>query len=284
VINLIRSEFIKFRSVRSTIITLVIGGAIVVLVAVLVARDASGDTVVTCEPVAGASASATPETVPETIPEDGVFLEGPSCGDGFEAVEAQPVTNLTGLTGGVSFAVLIFGVLGVQIIGQEYRFNTIRPTFTAAPNRIRVLAAKLVVVSVAVAAVSVVMVGFCWLVGVAMLDNFTIDEVDRRVAWGIPLFAALWTMAGMGVGAIVRQPIAGILILVGESLIAESLIGGLFTSTLPWLPFSNGFQMTLRVEDADQQLRGVLGGGIYFAVVCAVLWGIGAALANRRDA
>ena len=54
--------------------------------------------------------------------------------------------NLGNVIGGVQVAIFLFGTLGVQIIGQEYRFNTIRPTFTAAPWRMRVLAAKLVVV------------------------------------------------------------------------------------------------------------------------------------------
>jgi ABC-2 type transport system permease protein len=211
-------------------------------------------------------------------------FEDDFCGEGYIAITQPSVTNLTGLTGGVSFAVLLFGVLGVQVIGQEYRFNTIRPTFTAAPNRFKVLAAKLIVVSLACAAVSVVMIGFCYLVGTTMLDRFEVDGVDQRIMWSIPLFAALWTMAGVGVGAIVRQPIAGILILLGESLVLESLLSGILEWTTPWLPFSNGFQMTLRLDDGDSILRPVLEGGIYFAVVCAGLWVLGAVLANRRDA
>ncbi|MCB1039375.1 MAG: hypothetical protein KDA94_07595, partial [Acidimicrobiales bacterium] len=65
-IDLLRSEWIKFRSVRSTVVTLLLAGAIVVLVAVLVAVNTD---------------------------------EGAH-------------TNLTGITGGVSFATLLFGVLG----------------------------------------------------------------------------------------------------------------------------------------------------------------------------
>lgn len=279
-IDVIRSEWIKLRSVRSTLVLLVLAGAIVVLVAVLTANDLRDDTTLTCEP----AAAGTPTTT--TPPTEGSFFEDPGCGPGFSAAQTPVPVNLTSLTGGVSFAVLLFGVLGVQIIGQEYRFNTIRPTFTAVPNRRKVLVGKLIVISVSTAIVSVLMVAFCWLVGTVMVDQFAIDGTDRRVMWAIPLFVALWTTAGLGVGAIVRQPIAGILILLGESLVLEALIGNLFERTFPWLPFNNGFQMTLRASEGGDgpQFRPVLDGGVYFAIVCVGIFVIGMVLADRRDA
>ncbi|QXC60814.1 ABC transporter permease [Aquihabitans sp. G128] len=238
-VNLIRSEWIKFRSVRSTLITLFLAGAFVVLIAVIAAVQASDD----------------------------------------------GVTHLTDLTAGVSVAALIFGALGVQVLGQEYRFNTIRPTFTAMPRRWRVLAAKLIVVTTACAAISVVMVAFCWVVGAALVGNFEVDGVDQRAMLGIVLFSIGWSALGMGVGAIVRQPVAGILILLAEAFVVESLLSGLVESSSKFLPFLNGFQMTFRAsEGGDDQLRSVLGGGIYFFLVVAVVWAIGAYLANHRDA
>lgn len=280
-IDVIRSEWIKLRSVRSTLVLLVLAGAIVVLVAVLTANDLRDDTTVTCEPAAAAPTTTT------TVPQGGFGIDEPGCGPGFDVVETPVPVNLTSLTGGVSFAVLLFGVLGVQIIGQEYRFNTIRPTFTAVPNRRKVLVAKLIVVATSTAIVSALMVAFCWLVGTLMVDQFAIDGADHRVMWAIPLFVALWTTAGLGVGAIVRQPIAGILILLGESLVLENIVGNLFERTFPWLPFANGFQMTLRVSESTgdgPELRPVLEGGIYFAIVCIAIFLIGMVLADRRDA
>ena len=284
-IDILRSEWIKLRSVRSTLVLLLLAAVVVVLVAVLAANSLKDDTSTTCEPLPAGVTTTT--TAPTAIPEDGFGFDEVDCGTGFEAVEAPVEVNLTSVTGGVSFAVLLFGVLGVQVIGQEYRFNTIRPTFTAVPDRRKVLIAKLIVVALATAVVSVVMLAFCWLVGTLMVDQFAIDSVDQRVMWAIPLFAALWAGAGVGVGAIVRQPIAGILVLLGESLVLETLLAGLVERSIPWLPFSNGFQMTLRVGETGgdgPQLRPVLEGGIYFAIVCAALFVIGMVLADRRDA
>jgi ABC-2 type transport system permease protein len=280
VINLLRSEWIKFRSVRSTLITLLIAGALVVLVAVLTANHLNSESDnIRCEP----TSSITTET---TVPVDPNAPDGFStCGDGYTAVTGAQTTHLSDVTGGVVFAALLFGVLGVQVIGQEYRFNTIRPTFTAAPRRLKVVAAKLIVVCGSCALIAAAMVGFCWLAGSVMLEQFQIDGTDRRIAWGIVVFSVLWSAAGLGVGAIVRQPIAGILILVAESLVVEGLIGGIKPAAQKWLPFTNGLQMTYRGDESDSMhLQSLLAGGIYFAAFCALLVAIGAILVNRRDA
>lgn len=239
-LNLIHSEWIKFRSVRSTVIALVLAGLLVVGVAFLI-----------------------------------IAVSDSRFG----------VTHLTDLTVGVNIATLIFGALGVQVLGQEYRFNTIRPTFTAMPRRGRVLVAKLVVVTLACAAISIVMVAVCAALGAVFFSDFAIDGVDQRAVLGIVLFSMGWSALGMGVGAIVRNPIAGILILLGEAFVLESLIGGLVNGALKWLPFNNGFQMTFRTVGEDSGgLRSVTAGGVYFFLVVAVVWSIGALLANRRDA
>ena len=237
-INVLRSEWVKFRSVRSTLITLILAGGLVVLVAVIAANHEND--------IGGAA-------------------------------------NLSALTGGVSAAALIFGTLGVQIIGQEYRFTTIRPTFTAVPRRLQVLIAKLIVATLAVATTAAAMVALCWVIGTVMLDDFAMDGVDRRIAFGIVCFSVIWTAFGFGLGAIVRQPIAGILIMLGWAFVAENIIAGLFPRFVRWLPFNNGFQMTLRIEESPD-MQSVLAGGIYLALISTALVLLGMVLANRRDA
>lgn len=238
-IDLIRSEWIKFRSVRSTLIMLAAAGVLTVLFAALIAND-------------------------QRTSQDGYG-------------------NLGNVIGGVQVAIFLFGTLGVQVIGQEYRFNTIRPTFTAAPWRMRVLVAKLLVVAVAAAVVTVVMLAISAVIGAAMLSRFEVDSVDQRVIWATILFAAGWTMYGMALGAIIRQPIAAIVILLIQGLVAEPLLATILEWTGPWLPFQNGIQMTQRTGDPEL-FRPIFAGGVYFFVVTFVLWGIGAYLVNRRDA
>ena len=241
-INLIRSEWIKFRSVRSTLVLLFAGGLITVAFALLIINDIKN--------------------------EDRVF-------------------NLTDISVGAQLSVLLFGALGVQILGQEYRFNTIRNTFSTSPIRWKVLMAKLIVVCAACAAMALAMLLLCVGLGSALLDGFTIDGIDQRVIWGTVLFAAGVAAMGMGVGAIVRQPIAGIIILLGDAFVAENLLRSVFPGTAKWLPFVNGIQMMFRNEDASSgpsDLRPLFEGGVYFFVVAAIVVAIGFVLADRRDA
>lgn len=243
-LDTIRSEWVKFRSVRSTLILLASGGALTVLFALLIANDISGE---------------------------------------------QRSFNLTDISGGSNIAIYLFGALGVQIIGQEYRFNTIRSTFAATPNRFRVYVAKMIVVAAAVAVMALVMQLVCIVLGNLLLDPFEIDGIDRRVIGGTILFAVGWTLAGLALGAILRQPIAGIIILLIEGAVAEGILASLFSWSVRWLPYLNGSRMTLRSEDPGPNspifgVRPPLEGGIYFFVVVAILLAIGAVLVRRRDA
>jgi ABC-2 type transport system permease protein len=273
VINLIRSEWIKFRSVRSTVVLVLAAGLLVIVIAGFAANDRKGDIGDgRCERTA-------------TLGDGETYTQSMPCAD----VQGDPSwspaeAHLGDITVGIPFALFLFGTLGVQIIGQEYRFNTIRPTFTAAPWRVRVLISKLAVVTTATAAVALVMVLICGLIGAVVLDPFAIDGTDQRLVLGTVLFCAGWTMLGMGLGSIIRQPIAAMLVLLVEAFVAENIIFAISDSTGRWLPFLNGIQMTVREPSTGSTIRGPLEGGIYFFIVAAVIWGIGAFLANKRDA
>lgn len=295
-IGILRSEWIKFRSVRSNVLLVLAAGLVVVVVAFFAARSAehdanriqcpSGSTTFQGGPAApdaapapatgpdGASSQAVPTTVQGEVPPIGQS----SC---LERIHTR--SHLGDVTVGVPFALFLFGALGVQILGQEYRFNTIRPTFTAVPRRLRVLGAKLAVVSVACAVISLVMVALCALIGEAMIGDFSIDSLDHRVIGGIVLFNVGWTALGMGVGAILRQPIAAMLVLLIEGFVVENILLGIALGTGKWMPFLNGLQMTLR-EPGTEGLRTVTAGGVYFFLVAGLIWAIGAVLANHRDA
>ena len=107
--DLVRSEWTKIRTVRSTMwtigVTIVLGIGIGALVCALTRSHWS---------------SVTPAQ---------------------HATFDAPATSLIGLL----FAQFAIGILGVLVISAEYSTGTIRATFSAAPNRSRVFAAKIVV-------------------------------------------------------------------------------------------------------------------------------------------
>lgn len=272
--NLVRSEWIKFRSVRSNLFVLLAALGVIVLASVLGAHDASTNGTTTCQQAPAGSPAASGRQDPDSLA---------ACGEGSVLVSSNAEVHLVDVTGGSVFAALMFAVLGVQVIGQEYRFSTIRPTFTAAPHRRRVMVAKLLLISAVAAVGSAVNVVVAAVLGRVVAGGLVIDGVDRRVAWGIVLFTVLWTVAGMGVGALARQPVAGIVIIAGEALILESLLQSLVHSSAPWVPFYNGLQM-VQSPVTDSDLRSTFAGGVYFAAVCIAVWLAGTVMVARRDA
>lgn len=145
--------------------------------------------------------------------------------------------------GGVQIASLLVLVLGVQIIGQEYRFATIRPTFSGTPRRGRVIVAKLLVICLATAAVALVLIVSS--IGITLLGT-TIHGTrldlgvpgTSRVLVGTIVVLVINAIIGFGVGCIVRQPIAGIVIVLIWVTMVEAILAGLIPATSTWLPIA----------------------------------------------
>lgn len=253
-IGSLRSEWLKLRSVRSNLFLMV---AIVVVGVGL-----------------GTLLSA---VVPAT---DGRRGEQSPMRDPFDRLGLALV--------GLNLCLLLFGVLGVQIIGQEYRFNTIRATFAATPQRLRVVAAKLVVLMATTSVVAAVTLGLALGVNGAILSSrglgldLSIDGTGRYLL-GSLLLSFGYALVGFAVGMILRQPIGGIILVLAWPIVVENLIVGfLKTSAGRWMPYSAGGQLLARTPDAD--LLGPWAGFAYFVAFGAALAVIGAVLVNRRDA
>ena len=71
---------------------------------------------------------------------------------------------------GVSTSLTLLAVVGVLLMTQEFRFNTIRVTFAAVPSRPRVILAKALVIAVTALVVSAVMVAVTTALGAAVLS------------------------------------------------------------------------------------------------------------------
>jgi ABC-2 type transport system permease protein len=199
--------------------------------------------------------------------------------------------DITLATSGVQIANLLFGILGVQIIGQEYRFNTIRPTFTAVPNRRNVLLSKLIVILGATLAFGAVMMALSvTVVRVFGPGDVALDGAAYRAIFGTLAFSLGYTAFGFAVGAILRQPVAGIILILAWVFVIENIIVSLSTAVGRWMPFFEGGQMAV-VDRSDasngldvSHLMSRPVAVVYYFAVIAVLVVIGLVLADRRDA
>lgn len=258
------SEWIKLRSLRSTVYTLAAALAAVIGFGILAAAAVTGQ-------IGG---------------RDGGGPRGPG-GDGF----AMDPTSIS--LAGVGLAQMIIGVLGVLVISGEHSTGMIRSSLTAVPKRLPVLWGKTIVLSAVTLAVMLVAVFAAFFASQAILAGkdmdvaLTGDGVLRAVA-GAAVYLTGVGVLGIALGALLRHTAGAITTLFAVLLVVPGLIGLVLPDSwvekvVPYLPSNAGQSFTSAV-DTGQGLLGPLTGFAVFAAYVVVLSG-GAALAlARRDA
>jgi len=249
-LHLMKSEFIKLRTLRSTLT------ATIVLIIF---------------PVAVTVLSA-------------MFAKNPD-----EIMVIKVLVN----TGIVSL--LLCGVLGVFAIAQEYSQGTIRITFAATPMRMKVFAAKALVISLWVA-VSVAVLEGVGLIGANYalhsrgFDFGVMYQATPGIdsAWQV-LFAfgavcILFALVGFALGALLRSSPGAIATLILVPLLVEGIVTGLLIAAFD-IDISRRTPFTAAIRavqvEPDAARWGLVG---YFSIWCLVITVIAALLMKRRDA
>ena len=250
----LRSEWIKLRTVRSTIWSY--ATVIVISLGMSAIMSASLD-------LAGREIPAV---------EQATFL-------------AQPATF------GVFFGQLVVAVLGVLAISGEYSTGMIRSSITATPKRLPMLAAKAIVLVVCTFVVGLIstvgsaLVAMMMLAGQGITPSLTDPDLLLPLLGGA-LYLALVSVFALGVGAILRSSAGGIAAALGIVLllpIVLSMIPAVWAADLAPYLLSNAGLASFGLDlggaglEAWQNILIVLG---WVAVSLA-----GAAvLLKRRDA
>jgi ABC-2 type transport system permease protein len=250
--HVLRSEWIKFRTVRSTMWTL---GATFVILAGLAAL---------------------------------VAATTGSPGDGPGTSYADIAT--TPLVAGTGFGQLVLAVLGALTITGEYSTGMIRSTFSAVPTRTPALVAKAVVVVVAsfvvtavatVVAVAVVTPFFSGKPWALDLGNPDI----LRVVVGVPLYLAATALLALAFGILIRSSAGSIFAVIGLVLVVGPILAHI---SVHWL---NNIADDLPSQ-AGQNLLTIdptQGPAPWFGFLVMAAWGvvlfvIGVVVVKRRDA
>lgn len=203
-----------------------------------------------------------------------------------ELVAFEPVTHSLAGTG---MAQLAIAVLGVLLISGEYATGMIRSTFAAVPHRLPVLWAKTLlwgVISFVTMLVSSV-VAFFWGQHLLGTHGTTIHAHGAvRALVANAGYLALIGILAIAFGSIIRNTAGGIAILVGLLLVVPTL-GLLLPSDwqphiLPYLPSNAGSSMYSIHRDANT--LSPLGGLLCLGLWCVVSLGVAAVLMRRRDA
>ena len=188
------SEFTKFRTVRSTVWTLLV--AVVLMIGI------------------SALFSAVTASQYHT----------------FDAADRATFNPVSISLSGMMFAVVAFGVLGVLMISGEYSTGMIRSSLTAVPRRLPVLWGKLAVFAGVIFSVSLVASLISFFLGQALLNG---DHLGVSVGApgavrsiiGAALYVTVSGMIGVALGALLRNTAAGIATFAGVFFVIPPLTG-----------------------------------------------------------
>jgi ABC-2 type transport system permease protein len=171
---------------------------------------------------------------------------------------------------------LFAGLAGAIAITAELRYGTIRPTFLVSPRRSPVLAAK-VAISALVGIVFGLLAELLMTADAAV--GFAARGIDNQLTTGDYLqlltggatAAALWAVAGVGVGALVRNQVAALVGLCAWMFVVESTSESFVPDFGRLLPGSAGLALAGNSDELSAAV-GALLLILYAAVIAAAGW------------
>lgn len=190
---------------------------------------------------------------------------------------------------GVNLAQLAIVVLGVLLISGEYSTGMVRSTFAAVPTRWPVLVAKTLLFGVVTFAISLVSAFVAFLLGQQLLGTHgTTLSAPHAVGsiLGAAGYLALIGVMAVAFGFVVRSTAGGISSLIGLLLVLPG-IGQLLPSswqryTLPYLPSNAGGSMFNPRPETAHALSPA-GGLLVLAIWVALSLVVAFVLLRRRD-
>jgi ABC-type transport system involved in multi-copper enzyme maturation permease subunit len=196
-------------------------------------------------------------------------------------------TTMAGLTLGQ----LAIAVLGVLVVTTEYSTGGIKTTLTAVPNRMRVLAAKGVVFAIIATVVGMITSFISFFAAAPIWSHYNIavhlnDPGVLRAVIGSGLYVLASGMFGFALGAVIRHTAGAITAAVGLLLVVPpltQLLPGTWGHDITKVFTSNAGSMIATTVPQDNRL-GPWAGYIAMTIWWVVPLLIGAFLMQRRDA
>jgi hypothetical protein len=157
----------------------------------------------------------------------GILFTSSAMGDDIPSGDPTQVANSV-YTAGIQVSYLLMLTIGVIQVGAEYRHQTITSTFLATPHRAQAMIAKVVaLLGIAAGYGLLSLVGSVGLGALTLslrdAEPFPSSAVLRTLALSL-LVLGLWAMIGLGVGILIPNQVAALLIGVGVAWIVEPLL------------------------------------------------------------
>lgn len=167
-------------------------------------------------------------------------------------IPREALNNTESLIGAVTgfstpVAGILLAVLGVMVISGEYKSRTVLPSFSAAPIRSEVIAAKGIILSAISLVTSLLIVAVNTTIGIFWLDKkgFDIDFGAKglfQATGGAVLYLVILALFGFGLGMLLTNQSLAITLVTIIPLVVDSALGALIPGN--WikqvLPFTAG--------------------------------------------
>jgi hypothetical protein len=187
---------------------------------------------------------------------------------------------------GDDLALLALGVAGVIAITGEYTTGMVRASFAAVPHRLPVLWAKLGVVSATAFALMLPTSLATYLIGNAVMSKHWHESLTDpgvlRVVTGTAVVVTCVAALGVALGFLVRSTAGAIATLFGILIVLPMTLGQFVPEVNPYLPSSAMTSFTsVRPED---DLLGPWPGLLLLALYVVAAVGAAALVVTRKDA
>ncbi|MEV0582963.1 ABC transporter permease [Nonomuraea sp. NPDC050310] len=249
-IDILRSEWTKLRSVRSTMWTFIVAAVLMIGFCVLISIAALS----TNEPL-----------------------------DGFDAFDSS--------MGGSVFASIALATLGVLSVSSEYRTGMIRTSLQAVPQRLSLLAGKVLVFTAVTLVYSVILSFASFFTGMAILARENMETTlgapgVLRALIGTALLLTASGLFGLALGSLIRHSPGAIVTAISMILIVPqltNLLPGEWGRTVNEYMTTNAGNLVALVEPRAGAMGPWEGFAVYLAWIAAVAIA-GAVLLKKRDA
>ncbi len=225
------------------------------------------------------------------------LVSGLSQGDGPPAPGLDDPAVVRGVyTAGLGTAYLFALAFGIISMAGEYRHKTMTATMLAAPRRTTVVLAKLVAVTVVglgygVAAIAGGVAAGALVIVIRNGELFLTSEGVPSALLLSVVAIALWAVLGLGVGTLIRNQVAALLIAVGVAWIAEPIAAfalnaagaGRVAQYLPSQATSAIVSPSTAGAGIDINLLPWWGGALVLLGYAVVAGALGALITLRRD-
>ena len=262
--GVLRGEWIKFTSLRSTLVLILSSVVVIVGIAMLVA----------------VGVGMTQDLV-SSDPEMAAQMGGSA---GME----EMIGSIAG--SGVSMATLVMGALAVMMLSSEFATGSARSTFTAVPRRQPVFWVKALLIMAVSFVVSVVATLLAYLAIGPILSNAGMEQsltnpVFVRSLWIGALGVAMAAALGFSLGALLRNSAGGIMSLVGIVFVLPSIAMAI---PLEWVNKLGNYLPTSAISNLTTPVMMGEGMETWQAVTAVAGWAIiplivAALVLQRRD-